>query len=181
MHNTCLLPHCGRQAARGTVELDMLMRSLFVALLCCSVPALAQTAGSICSTNPDCYSCALTRHVDGDTFRASCANAWSRSRDVTVRLFGVDTPESGERAKCAGETAKAKAASSFLASILPVGSFLEIYKVETDSHGRWVAMVRRPRCDSKAECVSVDIAAEMVWSGHARPWPARAPKPGWCG
>lgn len=158
----------------------MLLRALSLALLCSSVPALAQPAGSSCSTNPDCYSCALIRHVDGDTFRASCANAWSRSAEVLVRLFGVDTPEGGDRARCAAELTKARAAALFLARILPAGSFLEVFKVEVDSHGRWVAMVRRPRCDSKAECVSVDIAAEMVWSGHARPWPTRAPKPSWC-
>lgn len=160
------------------VNLDAMLRRALAALLFFVSPAFAQSAFAPCVTRPDCYQCALTGYVDGDTFHAACVNSRTPLQEVTVRLFAVDAPETGERAKCAAEREKGRAASAYLAQVL--SSSLEIIKVEVDQFGRWVAMVRKSRCDNRLNCQDTDIAAEMVWAGHAKPWPVRSAKPNWC-
>lgn len=172
MNNFPDLPLCGRQARLQPVQSGMLLRCIVVLLLW-PVASRAQPV-------PQSYACAVTRAVDGDTFRAVCHNGIAPSADVAVRLFAVDAPETGEHAKCAAEREKGRAAANYLARLIPPGSFVELIKVDADSYGRWVAVVRKPKCNSAAECTYADIASELMWAGHARPWPVRSPKPGWC-
>ena len=62
---------------------------LFLALLlgaCSSTPSISEYATDL--KCPDCPALSVSRVIDGDTFQSPVGN---------VRLFGVDTPERGER------------------------------------------------------------------------------------
>lgn len=90
---------------------------------------------------------------------------------VALRLFGIDTPEVGERAKCDLERARGESASAFLRWWMPAGAFVEVIKVDVDRYGRWVGLARYKESD---------VSAELSWRGYARPWSYRTPKPNWC-
>ena len=112
----------------------------------------------------------MSRHIDGDTFEAHCGGGGD-NRQITLRLFGIDTPETGARAKCDIEMQRGESASAFLSAWMPVGSFVQVLKVDQDKYGRWVGLARYR--DS-------DVSAELSWRGYARPWSYRTPKPNWC-
>ena len=60
------------------------------------------------------YDAKFTRLVDGDTvaFRADFLPAPLKP-ELLLRVYGVDTPEKGHRAKCPGEAERGAAASEF--------------------------------------------------------------------
>ena len=90
-----------------------------------------------------------------------------------VRVRGVDTPESGSRAKCEAERAKALEATRFTRAAVPVGSAVWLAKVEPDKYGgRVLAQVILP--DNR------DLAAMLLAAGYARPY-SGAKRLGWCG
>jgi endonuclease YncB( thermonuclease family) len=60
------------------------------------------------------YDAKFTRLIDGDTvaFRADFLPAPLKP-ELLLRVYGVDTPEKGHRAKCPGEAERGAAASEF--------------------------------------------------------------------
>ena len=112
--------------------------------------AAAQPAGA--------FSATVTRVVDGDTVKVE-----SRGFEDTVRLVGIDTPETrrpGTPVQCWGPEATRRAEH-----LLPAGSRVEVVADPTqdrrDRYGRFLGYVRR--VDMR---VTVNFA--MVLSGDAR-------------
>lgn len=101
--------------------------------------------------------------IDGDTFRD-----WRTG--VRYRLANIDTPETGDRARCAAER-EAAAAATAAARALIAGA-REVKVVPTgriDQFGRTIAFV---------ELDGRDLGEMMIASEHARRWEGRR-RP-WC-
>lgn len=88
------------------------LRPLFTALLVILV-LVAGTASAKNKIFPGPYSAEIYYITDGDTFFARVALWPGLSTDVSVRIRGIDTPESW-RPKCESEKAAGKAATEFL-------------------------------------------------------------------
>lgn len=89
---------------------------------------------SLVSANP--YNWKITRIIDGDTV-AFEAN-WlpdPLKKELSIRVYGVDTPEKGFRAKCPKEDERGKAASRFTQKVLSEASNVRIQLREWDKYG----------------------------------------------
>ena len=74
------------------------------------------------------YDVELTRVKDGDTvaFKAT----WLPDplpKELAVRVYGVDTPEKGFRAKCPQEDAKGQAATKFTTAAVNASTKRQVY------------------------------------------------------
>jgi endonuclease YncB( thermonuclease family) len=93
-------------------------------------------------------------------------------RATRIRLAGIDTAETGPRAKCENERALGKRATAEAAALLPIGAVVEIIPAPgRDPYRRTLARIT---------IRGVDVANEMVRRGLARPYTGRGPKPSWC-
>jgi endonuclease YncB( thermonuclease family) len=97
--------------------------------------------------------------VDGDTFRALISNGFNDYVFRTIRILGIDTPETNRpESKEAGLRAKAR-----LTELIPPGEPVLIRtKPDPDSFGRYLGAVR-----TEAE---FDIGAVMLREGFAVPY-----------
>lgn len=82
------------------------------------------------------YDVEITRVKDGDTvaFRAT----WLPDplpKELAVRVYGVDTPEKGFRAKCPAEEARGQAATKFTTQAVNQASKRQIYLMDWDKFG----------------------------------------------
>jgi endonuclease YncB( thermonuclease family) len=114
--------------------------------------------------------------VDGDTVR---------SGGQVYRLVGIDTPESGQNARCAQERALADRATNRLRQLIAAGD-VQLTRVACACK---VGTEGTPKCNYGRLCGRLtaqgrDVAAIMIGEGHARPYvcgstscPRRL---GWC-
>ena len=82
------------------------------------------------------YDVVLTRVIDGDTI-AFQAN-WlpdPLKKELSLRVFGVDTPEKGFRAKCPSEDARGQAASAFTKAQISASQKRQITLMDWDKYG----------------------------------------------
>ncbi|WP_085044032.1 thermonuclease family protein [Ensifer aridi] len=129
--------------ARLLLGAAALLSSLPVAV----TAANAETSWPICDRGKR-----VTCIVDGDTF-------WKEG--VKYRLAGINTPETGEKARCTKERLLADAATSRLRELMQT-SGLSYHPQGRDRYGRILVSVRTNAGD--------DIAAMMVVSGYGRPY-----------
>ena len=82
------------------------MKKLLLILLAVPMLALVKTPAGVT------YDAKFTRLIDGDTvaFRADFLPAPLKP-ELLLRVYGVDTPEKGHRAKCPSEAERGAAAS----------------------------------------------------------------------
>lgn len=92
----------------------------------------------LCSTftyaNP--YNWQVTRIIDGDT--VAVAAPWlpdPLKKEISVRVWGVDTPEKGHRAKCPKEDERGKAATKFTQKTLSEAKEIKIHLRDWDKYG----------------------------------------------
>lgn len=104
---------------------------ILVLLLCVCSSALAarDKVGVV-------YDAKLTRVIDGDTvaFRAD----WlpdPLKKELSIRVFGVDTPEKGYRAKCQSEAERGAAASAFTKEMIKHSTTRQIVLMDWDKYG----------------------------------------------
>ena len=91
------------------------MKKLLLLLLVLPVIALAQSK----EQKGVIYDAVLTRVVDGDTvgFQAN----WlpdPLKKELSIRVYGVDTPEKSFRAKCPSEAQRGEAATEFTKKLI---------------------------------------------------------------
>jgi len=82
------------------------------------------------------YDAVLTRVVDGDTV-AFQAN-WlpdPLKKELSIRVFGVDTPEKGFRAQCPEEDARGQAASAFTKAQINAAQRRQVVLMDWDKYG----------------------------------------------
>lgn len=82
------------------------------------------------------YEVELTRVVDGDTvaFRAD----WlpdPLKKELSIRVFGVDTPEKGHRAKCPAENERGQAATAFTKQAIAQSQKRQVLLMDWDKYG----------------------------------------------
>ncbi len=90
----------------------------------------------------------ITKWVDGDTFKC-----WDGSNEITVRLIGIDTPETWNNEKALRDSSEwgtvsimeivrcGREAHYFSESIAPPGVEVVIYTTVNDGYGRTLAYV----------------------------------------
>lgn len=82
------------------------------------------------------YDATVLRVIDGDTvaFKAE----WlpdPLKKELSIRIFGVDTPEKGSRAQCTSEDLLGKAATNFTKDTIANGKKLQIVLMSWDKYG----------------------------------------------
>lgn len=82
------------------------------------------------------YDYLLTRVIDGDTvaFEANFLPA-PLKKELSIRVFGVDTPEKGFRAKCPKEDTLGQAATAFTKQTIKESKHTEIIIMDWDKYG----------------------------------------------
>jgi len=108
------------------------MKTLLVALLVLASTtsfAQKQKEGVI-------YDAVITRVVDGDTvgFQAPFLPD-PLKKELSIRVYGVDTPEKGFRAKCPSEDQRGQAATEFTKSAIKAATKRQIYLIDWDKYG----------------------------------------------
>lgn len=82
------------------------------------------------------YNWQITRIIDGDT--VGVATPWlpdPLKKELSIRVWGVDTPEKGFRAKCAQEDERGRAATKYTQKLLSEGKNIQIFVREWDKYG----------------------------------------------
>lgn len=82
------------------------------------------------------YDAVITRVVDGDTvgIQATWLPAPLKP-ELSIRVYGVDTPEKGHRAQCAGEAARGEAATAFTKAQINASTKRQIVLMDWDKYG----------------------------------------------
>ena len=107
------------------------MKKILIAFLFLPLMAVAQQQKAGVT-----YDVVLTRVIDGDTV-AFQAN-WlpdPLKKELSIRVFGVDTPEKGFRAKCPQEDARGQAATEFTKSAVAKAKKRQIVIMDWDKYG----------------------------------------------
>lgn len=109
------------------------MKKLFIALFLTGlvVPAVAQKQKPGVT-----YDANITRVIDGDTvaFEAPFLPE-PLKKELSIRVFGVDTPEKGHRAKCPAEDARGKAATEFTKKAVAQSQKRQVVLMDWDKYG----------------------------------------------
>jgi endonuclease YncB( thermonuclease family) len=118
------------------------------------------------------YDAVLTRVVDGDTvaFQAPFLPA-PLKQELSIRVFGVDTPEKGFRAKCPSEDARGQAASAFTKAQINASTKRQIILMDWDKYGGRV--LGDVLLDGKS------LRMMLIQNGFAREYYGEA-KTSWC-
>lgn len=82
------------------------------------------------------YDVEILRVVDGDTvaFKADFLPA-PLKKELSIRVYGVDTPEKGFRAKCPSEDQRGQSATAFTKELVTVAKKRQIVLYDWDKYG----------------------------------------------
>lgn len=110
------------------------MKVLLMMLVIAAIPALSPAASQI--TESAIYNFEITRIIDGDTvaFRADFLPAPLKP-ELSLRVWGVDTPEKSWRAQCDQEKQLGEAASRFTTEQIENATTVEISILKWDKYG----------------------------------------------
>jgi len=144
------------------------MKKLFLLLLIVPVLAIAQPKQKPGVT----YDAVITRVIDGDTvaFQADFLPA-PLKKELSIRVFGVDTPEKGFRAACAGEAQRGEAASAFTKQAVAASAKRQVVLMD------WVKYGGRVLGDVILNGQSLRVM--LIQNGFAREYYGEA-KQSWC-
>jgi endonuclease YncB( thermonuclease family) len=143
------------------------MKKLLISLLFLPAIALAQKEkpGVV-------YDVTLTRVIDGDTV-AFQAN-WlpdPLKKELSIRVFGVDTPEKGHRAKCPAEDQRGQAATEFTKKAIAASKKRQVVLMDWDKYGGRVL--------GDVILDNVSLRRMLIEKGFAREYYGEA-KTSWC-
>ena len=146
------------------------MKKLLLLLLVLAVPliAIAQNKQKPGVT----YDVVITRVIDGDTvaFQADFLPA-PLKKELSVRVFGVDTPEKGFRAACPSEAQRGEAASAFTKQAVNQASKRQVVLMDWDKYGGRVL--------GDVLLNGQSLRAMLIQQGFAREYYGEA-KTSWC-
>ena len=108
------------------------MKKLFLLLLIVPVLVVAQPKQKPGVT----YDAVITRVIDGDTvaFQADFLPA-PLKKELSIRVYGVDTPEKGFRAQCPSEAQRGEAASAFTKHAVESAQKRQVVLMDWDKYG----------------------------------------------
>ncbi len=118
------------------------------------------------------YDYKITRVIDGDTvaFQANFLPA-PLKQELSIRVYGVDTPEKGHRAKCPSEAKKGQAASDFTKTLVRNATTTKIVIMKWDKYGGRV--IGDVILDGKS------LTKQLLEKGYAREYYGKK-KESWC-
>lgn len=82
------------------------------------------------------YDAVITRVIDGDTVGISAP--WLPAplkQELSIRVYGVDTPEKGFRAQCPSEAQRGEAATAFTKAQINAATKRQIVLMDWDKYG----------------------------------------------
>jgi len=82
------------------------------------------------------YNAKITRIIDGDTVAFEAK--WlpdPLKKELSIRVYGVDTPEKGFRAKCPEESKKGHDATDFTTSVIRNSKSHQVSIIDWDKYG----------------------------------------------
>jgi len=118
------------------------------------------------------YDWKVTKVVDGDTVKFEAP--WVPDpikKELSIRVYGVDTPEKGWRGQCDKEKAAGEAASKFTKAMIKKGKSIKIAISDWDKFGGRV--LGDVIVDGKS------LRKELIANGHAREYYGEK-KQSWC-
>lgn len=118
------------------------------------------------------YDAVITRIIDGDTI-AFEAN-WlpdPLKKELSIRVFGVDTPEKGFRAKCQSEADRGTAASAFTKEMIKKSVKRQVVLMDWDKYGGRVL--------GDVILDGQSLRMMLIQNGYAREYYGEA-KQSWC-
>jgi endonuclease YncB( thermonuclease family) len=82
------------------------------------------------------YKAVINRIIDGDTVVIQAPYLPKPLKpEIAVRIYGVDTPEKGFRAKCPEEDARGHAATDFTTAAIKAATKFQVSILEWDKYG----------------------------------------------
>ena len=144
------------------------MKKLLALLLIVPVLSLAQPKQRPGVT----YDAVITRVIDGDT--VGIAATWLPAPlkpELSIRVFGVDTPEKGHRAACPSEAARGEAATAFTKAQINAATKRQIVLMDWDKYGGRVL--------GDVLLNGQSLRAMLIQNGFAREYYGEA-KTSWC-
>lgn len=141
--------------------------TVFLATILLTVPAYAQKQRPAVI-----HDAVLTRVVDGDT--VAFAAPWlldPLKKELSIRVYGVDTPEKGHRAQCDKERALGEAASKFTKDAVAKAKKTQVSLIDWDKYGGRV--LGDVLLDGKS------LRFMLIEKGYAREYYGEA-KTSWC-
>jgi len=140
---------------------------LIIALM---VPCLALAQGK---QKPGViYDANITRVIDGDTVAVEAP--WlpdPLKKELSIRVFGVDTPEKGHRAQCPKEEVMGQKATEFTKKAVTYAKKRQVIIMEWDKYGG--RLLGDVILDGKS------LRQALITNGHAREYYGEA-KQSWC-
>jgi endonuclease YncB( thermonuclease family) len=118
------------------------------------------------------YDWKITRVVDGDT--VEFAAPWlpdPLKKRLTIRVYGVDTPEKGFRAKCESEAKRGAAATEFTKKVITESKVAQVAIWDWDKFGGRVL--------GDIILDGVSLRSLLIKNGFAREYYGEA-KQSWC-
>ena len=118
------------------------------------------------------YDFRITRVIDGDTvaFEANFLPA-PLKQELSIRVYGVDTPEKGHRAECESEAKRGKEASVFTKNLVKNATTTKVVIMEWDKYGGRV--IGDVILDGKS------LTKQLLEKGYAREYYGKK-KESWC-
>lgn len=118
------------------------------------------------------YSATISRVIDGDTVAFHAP--WlpdPLKKELSIRVYGVDTPEKGFRAKCKEEAAKGAAATEFTKKAVASSKVRQVVLMDWDKYGGRVL--------GDVVLDGVSLRRQLIAAGYAREYHGEA-KTSWC-
>ena len=144
------------------------MKKLLVIAL--MVPCLALAQGK---QKPGVlYDANITRVIDGDTVAIEAP--WlpdPLKKELSIRVFGVDTPEKGHRAQCPKEEVMGQKATEFTKKAVTYAKKRQVIVMDWDKYGG--RLLGDVMLDGKS------LRQALIANGHAREYYGEA-KQSWC-
>ena len=118
------------------------------------------------------YNATITRVIDGDTVAFQAL--WlpdPLKKELSIRVFGVDTPEKGFRAKCPSEDARGQAATAFTKKMIEQSTTRQVVLMDWDKYGGRVL--------GDVQLNGQSLRSMLIQQGYAREYYGEA-KTSWC-
>lgn len=143
------------------------MKNLLMVLLLVPTIVLAQKQPEAVT-----YEFPLTRVVDGDTVEFQATFLPAPLKPVlSIRVYGVDTPEKGFRAQCPSEAARGAAATEFTKKVINASKQRLVTIMSWDKYGGRVL--------GDVILDGQSLRALLIQNGYAREYYGEA-KQSWC-
>ena len=118
------------------------------------------------------YTATITRVIDGDTVAFQAL--WlpdPLKKELSIRVFGVDTPEKGHRAKCPSENERGQAATAFTKKMIEQSTTGQVVLMDWDKYGGRVL--------GDVLLNGQSLRSMLIQQGYAREYYGEA-KTSWC-